>query len=173
MLMVGHLLGRKSDLVGLHPYRSNVCHDLRAACRVKGLRHQNPSMSDVCSLTNHTTSTFLKGDGVSQEEGRRRRPAAGLCSWGQDAGYAEVSLPLSPCSVQGFSLFDTPEPPSTDWWDWLWGWVGNSRFPAGSCMSQGTWHQPGCSLSKALHTFATVPGTDGLCMLQELLSSCN
>lgn len=135
MLMVGHLSGKKFDLVGLHPYWSNVYHHLRAVCRLNGIRCQNTSMSDICSFLSHATSMFLETDDMSQEEGQGRRSCHRVCNWGQDAGYAEVSLTLSPCPVLGFSLFDTLELPSTDWYDWLWSWVGNTRLPAGTCMS--------------------------------------
>lgn len=157
VLMVGHLSGKKSDLAGLYPYWSNVCHHLGWMSRLSGLRNQNTSKRNVCSFTNCMTFLFLDRHSMRQEEcwgGWHNGSCHEVCSWSHDAGYADVSLTVSSHSVLGYSLFSTLEPPTTDWCQWLWDWIGNTWLPNGTCMSAR--HLTLTSLSKAPHTFTTV-----------------
>lgn len=56
------------------------------------------------SYETHTTYMFLKGHNMSQVRRKVGKAGIGVGSLGQNTGYAEVSLTLSPCSVLGSSL---------------------------------------------------------------------
>lgn len=77
------------------------------------------------------TSMFFKKDSMRQKENSKVGLPRGNMQLGPGAGYGKNSLALSPCSVLSVSVFDTLEPPSADWWSWLWDWIGSTQLPTG------------------------------------------